>query len=43
MTTLLFRRYHVRQSEESGPEGPGFGLPPEGASILLPPCGSLLE
>ena len=30
-------------SKESGPKGPGFGLPPEGASILFPPCGSRLE
>jgi hypothetical protein len=30
-------------SKESGPKGPGFGLPPEEASILLPPYGSLLK
>ena len=30
-------------NKESGPKGPGFALPPEGASILFPPCGSLLE
>ena len=32
-----------RCSKESGPKGPGFGLPPEGASMVFPPCGSLLE
>ncbi len=31
------------RSKESGPKGPGFGLPPEGAPILFPLCGSLLE
>ncbi len=30
-------------SKESGPKGPGLGLPPERTSILFPPCGSLLE
>jgi hypothetical protein len=30
-------------SKESGPKEPGFGPPPERASILFPPCGSLLE
>ena len=29
--------------KESGPKGPGFELPPEGASILFPPFGSRLE
>ena len=32
-----------RESKELELKGPGFGLPPEGASILFPPCGSLLE
>ena len=31
------------EGKESGPKGPGFGLPPEGASMVFPPCGSLLE
>jgi len=26
-----------RRSKESGPKGPGFALPPEGTSILIPP------
>jgi hypothetical protein len=43
MTTLLFRKYHVRQSKESGPKGFGFELRPERAPILFPSCGSLLE
>jgi len=30
-------------SKESGSKGPGFGLPPEGTTIVFPPCGSLLE
>jgi hypothetical protein len=30
-------------NKESGPKGPGFALPPEGARILFPTCGSLLE
>ena len=44
----VFRRRWIRcqereTSKESGPKGPGFGLPPEGASIVFAPCGSLLE
>jgi hypothetical protein len=31
------------ENKESGPKGPGFGLPPEGASMVFPRCGSLLE
>jgi len=31
------------KSKESGPKGPGFALPPEGASMVFPLCGSLLE
>jgi hypothetical protein len=30
-------------TKQSGPKGPGFGLPPKGASMVFPPCGSLLE
>ena len=33
----------ILSNKESGLKGPGFGLPSEGASILFPPCGSLLE
>jgi hypothetical protein len=32
-----------KTSKEFGPTGLSFGLPPEGDSILFPPCGSLLE
>jgi len=31
------------KNEKSGPKGLGLGLPPDGTSILFPPCGSLLE
>jgi hypothetical protein len=36
-------RFAESGSKESGPKGPGFGLPPEGAPILFPPCSSRLE
>ena len=40
----LFEINWLRQKDkESGPKGPGFELPPEGAPILFPPYGSLLE
>jgi hypothetical protein len=40
---LFLKAMIILSNKESGLKVPGFGLPSEWASILFPPCGSLLE